>query len=69
MFQLNENFEVDQKLLKCDYIRYSPAEASTRDTLDSQICFKIPRVDCVFSLSKNYLVLNFEIVNTAVISR
>ena len=26
MFKLNENYEVDRKILKCDYIRYSPAE-------------------------------------------
>ena len=26
MFRLSENYEVDQKFLKCDYIRYSPAD-------------------------------------------
>ena len=23
MFKLNENYEVDRRILKCDYIRYS----------------------------------------------
>ena len=25
MFKLSESYEVDRKILKCDYIRYSPA--------------------------------------------
>ena len=32
MFKLNENYEVDRRILKCDYIRYSPAETSTINT-------------------------------------
>ena len=26
MFKLSENYEIDRRILKCDYIRYSPAE-------------------------------------------
>ena len=37
MFKLSESYEVDQKILKCDYIRYSPAEISTINTANSQI--------------------------------
>ena len=33
MFKLNENYEVDRRILKCDYIRYSPAETSTTNLL------------------------------------
>ena len=37
MFKLNENYEVDRRILKCDYIRYSPTEVSAINTLNSQI--------------------------------
>ena len=50
MFKLNENYEVDRKILKCDYIRYSPAETSTTNTPNSQIYINIPREDSVISL-------------------
>ena len=33
MFKLSENYEIDRKILKCDYIRYSPAEISTKTLL------------------------------------
>ena len=45
MFKLNENYEVDRRILKCDYIRYSPAETSTINTPNSQIYIKIPGED------------------------
>ena len=32
MLKLGESYEVDRKILKCDYIRYSPAEISTINT-------------------------------------
>ena len=28
MFNLCEKYEVDRRILKCDYIRYSPSEIS-----------------------------------------
>ena len=37
MFKLNEKYEVDRKLINCDYIRYSHAEASTIKNPNSQI--------------------------------
>ena len=37
LFKLNENYEVDRKILKRDYVRYSPAETSTINTPNSQI--------------------------------
>ena len=35
MFKLSENYETDRRILKCDYIRYSPAEKSTINTANS----------------------------------
>ena len=37
MFKLNENNEVDRRILKSDYIRYLAAETSTKNTPKSQI--------------------------------
>ena len=62
MFKLNENYEVDRKILKCDYIRYSPAETSTINTTNSQIYINIPREDSVISLLNSYLDLSFEVI-------
>ena len=52
MFQLNESYEVDRRILKCDYVRYSPTEASTKNDPNSQIYINIPREDSVISLLK-----------------
>ena len=62
MFKLNENYEVDRKIFKCDYFRYSPAETSTINTPNSQININIPREDSVISLLNSYLDLNFEVM-------
>ena len=35
MFKLNEKYDVDRKILKCDYIRYSPSEITTITTAKS----------------------------------
>ena len=60
MFKLNENYEVDKKVLKCDYICYSPAETSTKNTPNSQIYINIPREDSVISFLNSYL--RFEVI-------
>ena len=69
MFKLNENFEVDRRILKCDYIRYSPAETSTINTPNSQTYINIPREDSVISLLNIYLDLGFEVIKSADNSR
>ena len=69
MFKLNENYEVDRRILKCDYIRYSPAETSTINTPNSQININIPREDSVISLLISYLDLSFEVIKRADNSR
>ena len=63
MFKLSENYEVDRKILKCDYIRFSPAEISTINTANSQIYINIPREDSVISLLNSYLELNFDVIH------
>ena len=65
MFKLSENYEVDRKILKCDCIRYSPAEISTINTANSQIYINIPRENSVISLLNSYLELNFDVLHAA----
>ena len=63
MFKLNEKYEVDRIILKCDYICYSPSEISTINTADSQIYKNIPREDSLISLLNSYIDLNFDVVH------
>ena len=69
MFKLNERYEVDRKILKCDYIRYSPSEISTINTANSQIYINIPRVISLISLLKSYFDLNFDVLNAGTNNR
>ena len=62
MIKLRENYEIIRRILKCDYIRYSPAEISTINTANSQIYINIPREDSVISLLNSYLELNFDVL-------
>ena len=65
MFKLSEKYEIDGKVLKCDYIRYSPSEIRTTNTSNSQIYIDIPRKDSVISLLKRYSELNFDVLHAA----
>ena len=65
MFKLSENFKIDRRFLKCDYIRFSPAEISTINTANSQIYINIPREDSVISLLNSKLELNFDVLHAA----
>ena len=69
MFNLCEKYEVDRRVLKCDYIRYSPSEISRINTANSQIYINIPREDSVISLLNSYLDLNFDVVHAATNNR
>ena len=69
MLKLNEKDEVDQRILKCDCIRYSPAEICTINSPNSQIYINIPREDSVTSSLNSYLELNFEVIQKADDSR
>ena len=65
MFKLNENYEINRNILKCDYKRYSPSEISTINTANSQIYMSIPREKSLISLLKGYLDLNFDVFHAA----
>ena len=65
MFKLNEKYEINITILKCDYIRYSTAEISKINTANTQICFYIPREDSVISLLNSYLELFFDVLHAA----
>ena len=65
MFKLSENYEIDRRILKCDYIRYSPAEISTINTANSQTYINIPREDSVISLLNSCPELNFDVLHAA----
>ena len=62
MFKLNEKFEIDRRILKTVYLRYSPAEVSTIETANSQLYINIPREDSFISLLNSCLDLNFEAI-------
>ena len=54
MFTLNEKYEVDRKLLKSDFLRYSPSEINTINTPNAQIYHNIPRKGSLISVKKLY---------------
>ena len=69
MFKLVAKYQIDLKVLKCDYIRYRPSEISTLNTANSQIFINIPQEDSLISLLKSYLDLNFDILHAATNNR
>ena len=69
MFKLNEKYEINRDILKCDYIRYSPSEISTINTTNSQVYINIPREDCVISLLNSNLELDFDVLHAGTNNR
>ena len=69
MFKLSENYGIDRRILKCDYIRYSPSEISTINTANSQIYINIPREDSVISVLNSYIELNFDVLHATTNNR
>ena len=69
MFKLNDKYEINRALLKCDYIRYSPSELSTINTANSQVYINIPREDSVISLLNSYLELTFDVLHAGTKNR
>ena len=65
MFKLTEKDQIHSRILKCDYIRYSPSESSTIKTANSQIYINIQREDTVISLLNGYLELTFDVLHAA----
>ena len=68
MFKLSENYEVDRRILKCDYIRYSPAEVFTINTANSQKYINIPREGSVISLLNSFELI-FDVLQAATSNR
>ena len=62
MFKLNDKYEINRNILKCDYIRYSPSEVSTINTANSRTYINVPREDSVISLLNRLIILNFDLV-------
>ena len=69
MFKLNQKYEINRDISKCDYIRYSPSEINTINTTNSQVYISIPREDSVISLLNSYLELNFDELHAATNNR
>ena len=69
MFKLNEKYEINRDILKCDFIRYSPSEISTINTTNSQVYCNIPREDSVISLLNSYLELDFDVLHAGTNNR
>ena len=64
-----KNIKIDRRILKFDYIRYSPSEVRTINTPNSQIYINIPREGSVISLLNSYLELNFDVLQAAIGNR
>ena len=69
MFKLNEKYEIDRDLLKCNHIRYSPCEISTINTANSQVYINIPKEDSVILLLNSYVELNFDVLHASTNNR
>ena len=69
MCKLNENFEVDRRILKCARIRYSLVELTTINTPNSRKNINIPIEESVISMLNSYLELKFEFIKQADNSR
>ena len=65
MFKLNEKYDINRDILRCDYIRYSPSELSMIKTANSQSYINIPKGDSVISLLNSFLDLNFDVFHAA----
>ena len=65
MFNVNEIYESDRRVVKYDSITYSPAQTCTINTPNSQIYINMNRGGSFFSLLTNYLDLNFEVIKRA----
>ena len=61
MFKLNYKYAIDRRILKCDFIRYSPTEINTINTATNELSINIPREDSVIFLLNSYLELIFDV--------
>ena len=61
MFKAIEKYKVDQRILNCDYLSYSPSELSTINTGNSQFNNNILREVSVISLL-SHLDMYFDVL-------
>ena len=66
---MNENTEVDRRILKRNYVRYSPSEISTIKTANSQKYINKPREDSVNTVSKSHLDVDIDVLDAATNNR
>ena len=69
MCKLIENYEVYRRIRKYDYIKFSPAGTSTKNTALSQMFIIIHREVSVISLINRYIELKFVVITETNISR
>ena len=69
MSKVYKNYEVDRRILNCQYISDSLSVVGTISFDKSQIYTKIPREVSVISLINSYLHKNFHVVEVAVNSK
>ena len=69
MFKLNEKYEINGNILKCDFSRYSPSEISAINTANSQNYNNIPRRYSVNSLLGSRLRTTFDVLHAATNNR
>ena len=65
MLKLNDKYEINRSVLKCDFIRYSPSEKSTINTANFQLLINVLREDSVISLLNSYVDLYFDVLHAA----
>ena len=64
MCQLKEEYEIDRRILRCDYTRYSSSIIPTIKTPNFPKNIIINREDSVNSMADSYLELNFDIIKS-----
>ena len=69
MIKLTEIYDVDGKIPKTDFVRYSSLGISTLNTCDFQIFIKKPLEESVVYLLISYLDLNFDVLHSAIGNR
>ena len=63
MFNLSQKPVVNRPVLKCDYIRFTPASLNLVNGENNQFVFDIPRKDSAISLKDSYFELDFNITH------
>ena len=65
MFNLSQEYAVDRRILKCDYIRYTPPSLNPVNGESIQSLIDIPRENSGISMKDSYLELDFSVTHRA----